>query len=111
LPQRFLAASARILGEDVPGIHTCIDPRRGMLRIIVGAAGDGDGEAGSSVIGSSQDFQIDGADASEVLFEKLPVDVWKEVSPSVVSDQLSQGIKRAYDPYNILNPGILGDLT
>jgi len=35
--------------------------------------------------------------------------VWREVSPSVVSDDLSRGIKRAFDPHHILNPGILGD--
>jgi len=43
-----------------------------------------------------------------VIFEKLPADVWPVVSPSVASDPLSRGIKRAYDPHNILNPGILG---
>jgi FAD/FMN-containing dehydrogenase len=31
------------------------------------------------------------------------------VSPSVVADPLSQGLKNAYDPQRILNPGILGD--
>ena len=108
LPQRFLAASARILGEDVPGIHTCIDPRRGVLRLIVGTEGVA-GDGGISAIGASQDFQSNGADASEVIFERLPADVWREVSPSVVSDELSQGLKRAFDPHHILNPGILGD--
>jgi hypothetical protein len=109
LPARFLAASARILGERVPGIHACIDPRRGVLRIIVGAADEEDGDGVNAAIGDSQDLQIEGADASEVIFERLPADVWREVSPSVVSDELSQGIKRAFDPHHILNPGILGD--
>jgi FAD/FMN-containing dehydrogenase len=45
------------------------------------------------------------------VFEKLPPELWAAVSPSVVGDSLSQGIKRAYDPHNILNPGILGDLN
>jgi FAD/FMN-containing dehydrogenase len=31
------------------------------------------------------------------------------VSPTVVSDALSRGIRKAYDPHNLLNPGILGD--
>jgi FAD/FMN-containing dehydrogenase len=44
-----------------------------------------------------------------VIFEKLPAEVWPVVSPSVVSDPLSRGIKRKYDPHNVLNPGILGD--
>jgi glycolate oxidase FAD binding subunit len=107
-PHRFLAASARILGEDVPGIRTCIDPRRGILRIMVDRSG-GDGEVDIGAIGPSQDFHGDGAEASEVIFEKLPADVWAEVSPSVVSDELSRGIKRKFDPFNILNRGILGD--
>ena len=43
-----------------------------------------------------------------MIFEKLPADLWGSVSPSVVADPLSQGIRKAYDPRGILNPGILG---
>jgi glycolate oxidase FAD binding subunit len=107
-PQRFLATSARILRDDVPGICACIDPRRGVLRIVVGVNGDA-ADDGTQVVGASVDFHKDAADSSDVIFEKLPAEVWRGVSPSVVSDALSQGIKRAYDPQNILNPGILGD--
>lgn len=109
LPQRFLAASARILSENVPGIRTCIDPRRGVLRVVVGVASDANGGAETSTIGASADLTNNGTEGSEVIFEKLPADVWQEVSPSVVSDELSRGIKRAFDPHGILNPGILGD--
>jgi FAD/FMN-containing dehydrogenase len=108
MPQRFLAASARILGDDVPGIYTCIDPRRGILRIIVGADDRATEEDAPAVL-ASDDFARDGSESSEVIFEKLPPEAWSTVSPSVVGDALSQGIKRAYDPHNILNPGILGD--
>jgi glycolate oxidase FAD binding subunit len=108
MPQRFLAASARILGDDVPGIYTCIDPRRGTLRIVVGAADRATEDDAPLMLGSA-DFARDGSESSEVIFEKLPPEAWPTVSPSVVGDKLSQGIKRAYDPHNILNPGILGD--
>lgn len=108
LPQRVIGVSARILTDDVPGMFTCIDPRRGTLRIVVGAGAEDDGD---SVIDPSSDFDTNGSHASEVVFEKLPPEIWASVSPSVVSDDLSQRIKRAYDPRNILNPGILGDLT
>jgi hypothetical protein len=60
--------------------------------------------------GVSLDFPSDGQGvATSVIFEKLPADVWPVVSPSVASDLLSRGIKKAYDPHNVLNPGILGD--
>ncbi len=108
LPQRLLATSARILGDDGPGIYTCIDPRRGVMRIVVTADGE-NGVVGTPPTEASADFQKDGVESSEVIFEKLPPEIWRGVSPSVVSDALSQGIKRAYDPHNILNPGILGD--
>jgi len=105
LPVQFRAASARILGDDVRGIYVSIDPRRGVLRIVVGGE-DANGDSGTAAIGGS----VDSHKAPAVIFEKLPPEIWPAVSPSVVSDPLSQGIKRAYDPHNILNPGILGDL-
>jgi glycolate oxidase FAD binding subunit len=102
LPEQFRAASATILGDDVPGIRVSIDPRRGVLRIAVGAEDRDDG--GTDAIGGSADFHK----SPGVIFEKLP-GVWSGISPSVIQDELSQGIKKAYDPHNILNPGILGD--
>jgi len=103
LPQRFAAASAGILGDDVPGIYTSIDPRRGVMRILVGSAASDDGDATPA-----PEFATDGEGSSSVVFEKLPADLWGSVSPSVVADPLSQGIRKAYDPHGILNPGILG---
>jgi FAD/FMN-containing dehydrogenase len=108
LPQRFLTASAKIVGDDIPGIYSYMDPRRGALRIVVGADRGGDDDTGS-MIGASSTFRPDKTESSDVIFEKLHPDIWPVVSPSAVSDALSQRIKRAYDPHNILNPGILGD--
>ena len=51
------------------------------------------------------------APGATVIFERLPHAAWASVSPSVASDRLSQGIKRAFDPSNILNPGILGPVS
>ena len=104
LPQRIIASAARILGDDVPGVYTSIDPRRGVIRVVAGSA-DAAGPTNQVAAGVVQ------TDTSEIVFEKLPSDLWSAVSPSVVADPLSQGIKRAYDPHNILNPGILGNLN
>lgn len=43
-----------------------------------------------------------------VVGERMPRELWPIISPTVVGDRVSQGIKRAFDPQNILNPGILG---
>jgi hypothetical protein len=108
LPARFLSASEEILRDDYPGVYTCIDPRRGVLRVVV--APDREDEDTSTALGFSGGIVSDGNGSSELIFEKLPTaEVWAHVSPSVVADPLSQGIKKAYDPNNILNPGILGD--
>ena len=48
---------------------------------------------------------------STVIFERLPADAWSTLSPTVVGDRLSQRLKKAFDPSNILNPGILGPLS
>jgi glycolate oxidase FAD binding subunit len=104
LPQRIVAAASRILTDDVDGVFTSIDPRRGVIRIVAGA---------TASVDSSQEIAsgIEQTETSELVFEKLPAELWASVSPSVVGDALSQRIKRAYDPHNILNPGILGDLN
>ncbi len=46
-----------------------------------------------------------------VIFERLPPNTWRMLSPSVVSDDLSQRVKKSFDPSNILNPGILGPVA
>lgn len=104
LPRQFLGVSARILADDAPETRMCIDPRRGVLRLAVGETSDNDGNAFNG-------GPVDVSGSAETIFEKLRPDIWKDVAPSAVSDALSQGIKRAYDPHNILNPGILGDLS
>lgn len=46
-----------------------------------------------------------------VIFERLPSNAWSILSPTVVGDTLAQRVKRAFDPDNLLNPGILGPVT
>jgi hypothetical protein len=109
LPVQFVATSAAMLTDEVPGIFSYISVNRGVMRIFTSppalrvAAGLPDGR-------TSVDVKVSTETPNEgVVYEKLPAEVWPHVSPSVVSDSLSQGIKNAYDPHNILNPGILGD--
>jgi len=113
LPQRVVAHSARMLHDEVPFIRTCIDPRRGIVRII--DSGPHNTALQASPVGQPDQTddrflsRDDYGKSSEVIFERLPAEAWSQVSPTVVSDPLSRGIRNAYDPHHVLNPGILGD--
>jgi glycolate oxidase FAD binding subunit len=104
LPGEFRSVSASMLTEQPSGILNYIDPARGVLRLVVRAPNEHE-ESKESVFGISTDMPPN----ERVVYETLPADVWSEVSPSVVADPLSRGIRKAYDPHDILNPGILGD--
>ncbi|MFN2636387.1 MAG: FAD-binding oxidoreductase [Gemmatimonadaceae bacterium] len=110
LPSRFFATASAILGDAPPGVFTYVSPRRGVLRIVT-LPQTADAEPASEPT-ISRSFDLPSRDEhfdSVVVFEKLPAEVWPIVAPSVVANPLSRGIKKAYDPHRILNPGILGD--
>lgn len=87
-------------------------------------ASAGGGHAHASVLRSSVRVVLphnDGApadDAIEILragtrdtriFERLPASLWPVLAPSRVTDRLSRGVRAAFDPHRLLNPGILGE--
>jgi FAD/FMN-containing dehydrogenase len=43
------------------------------------------------------------------IFERLPAPLWSSLAPSPVGDRLSRGVRNAFDPRELLNPGILGE--
>jgi glycolate oxidase FAD binding subunit len=100
LPARVRAAAGAMVMDAIPGVYTSINLARGVVRIAVRSNAD----AGPGMAGLALDGPVEGS----FVFERLPAETWKAVSPTVVADPLSQGIKRAYDPFNVLNPGILG---
>ncbi|HUQ99458.1 MAG TPA: FAD-binding oxidoreductase [Gemmatimonadaceae bacterium] len=103
LPAQFRDVSATILSDDIPDMLTYINPIRGSLRLVIRKSSDG-----TSADEASSGFDPQGQPDEHLVFEKLPPEVWADI-PSSVSDSLSRGIRKAYDPNNILNPGILGD--
>jgi len=108
LPTRFLAVASSILADTEPRIVISINPRRGVMRLVT--RNDGERDPTGVADAGIPDFPGDSENAAtSVIFERLPAEVWPVVSASVVSDPLSRGIRKAYDPHNILNPGILGD--
>jgi len=102
-PTHFRSASAKILNDPQASLFTYINPRRGVLRLVAPAHRT-NGINGEQELGLSPGERL----AEGVTYEVLPAEIWKEIAPTVVADGLSQRIKHAYDPRNILNPGILG---
>ena len=47
-------------------------------------------------------------ESARLIPERLSRDAWSELAPSAVSDPLSLRVKQAFDPANVLNPGIFG---
>ncbi|HMJ18382.1 MAG TPA: hypothetical protein VK478_08320, partial [Gemmatimonadaceae bacterium] len=79
-----------------------INPVRGVLRLMIH-------DSGNAVSDEDSLLGIDPTLPNQpTVFETILGGDWEGI-PSAVSDSLSQGIKKAYDPNNILNPGILGD--
>jgi hypothetical protein len=106
LPTRFLGTAAGIVADSPPDVIISINPRRGVMRLATLQAGN----SSSTEAGMPIDIPEDGNGSDTVLiFETLPEDVWPVVSPSVVADSLSRGVKAVFDPHNLLNPGILGN--
>jgi glycolate oxidase FAD binding subunit len=103
LPATFREVSVRMLSDEFPWISEYINPVRGVLRLVLRAPDDA-AASEESVLG----IHPAGRPDEHVVFEKLPGESWADI-PSAISDSLSQGVKKAYDPHNILNPGILGD--
>lgn len=45
------------------------------------------------------------------IFERLPASAWAVLAPTAAGDRLSRGIRTAFDPHRLFNPGIVGDAT
>ena len=103
LPATFREVSATMLSDVVPWMFEYINPVRGVLRLVLRDPGN---QAASEEAVPGIDPA--GRPDERIVFEKLPDEGWQDI-PSSVADSLSQGVKKAYDPSNILNPGILGD--
>ncbi len=87
--------------ERIPGAMLHCTPSLGIVRCIIPATAPA--EALSAIVSSTPQ--------ATVIYERLPAPMWQPLAESTASDRLSQGIKRAFDPRNILNPGILGPLN
>jgi len=87
-------------------------------------AAAGDGHVHASVLRSSARVVLPHHDGSPTegalellrsagrdtrIFERLPAALWPTLAPSRAVDRLSRGVRAAFDPHRLLNPGILGE--
>jgi glycolate oxidase FAD binding subunit len=114
LPSRFAEtwSEAARLADLFPGTLVHGAPLRGVLRCVVPDVSTArDGGRGHALVGVEERLgraltsPFDGVR----IFERVPGAIWRSFAPSAASDRLSAGIKAAYDPDCLLNPGILGD--
>lgn len=79
---------------------------RGVVRCILPVHGAGEEELARlrGIIGSLQHL------ATSVV-ERLPASLWPALVPAAAADPLSVGMRNAFDPDRLLNPGILGELS
>ena len=103
LPSRFAATwlDATHIAEQWPDGYCHGDPGRGVARLVL-PLGDEDASSRlASVLGVSYD--------GTRIFERLPAVLWPSLAPPAVRGRIERGLKTAFDPHNVLNPGIFGE--
>jgi FAD/FMN-containing dehydrogenase len=90
-----VAAAAATLGD--PMLHATAG--RGVVRVIL-PAGD------PVALGQALTRAVSGTTS---IAERLPASLWPERGPGPAGDRLSRGIRAAFDPHHLMNPGILGE--
>ena len=96
---------AAAIVERASGVAHATLPR-GVVRCILPVHGASEEEYARlrGIIGSLQHL------ASSVV-ERLPAALWPALVPAAAADPLSVGVRNAFDPDRLLNPGILGELA
>ena len=91
LPELWRRLS-RIVGEG----RLSASVQRGVARLATDAAG-----ARAAAAATGADFTI--------IYERLPAPLWAELARGAAESRLSRGVRLAFDPRGVLNPGILGE--
>jgi glycolate oxidase FAD binding subunit len=75
-----------------PDAEAHATPRRGVVRFL----------------GVDPSTMLALRDHATIIGERLPPDAWRALGGGPAADHLSTGIRQAFDPARVLNPGILG---
>ena len=95
-------ASAERLAVSVPGVLAHASISRSVVRVILPHSDGGLPDVATAALRAEM--------RQTRIFERLPVSLWSTLAPTAASDRLSRGVRAAFDPHRLLNPGILGEL-
>ena len=104
LPSRFTTtwrAAERIV-ERWPGGYCHGTIGRGIVRIVLPFKAATD----DRLLRSALEVPFDG----HRIYERLPSDLWSTLAPTAIHGRLERDVKVTFDPENILNPGIFGEM-
>jgi len=94
-------ATAERIAALVPNAFAHATVLRAVARVVIPNDDDGLPSAAADALGAlTRDVRV---------FERLPAALWPTLAPTAVADRISAGVRRAFDPHRLLNPGILGE--
>jgi glycolate oxidase FAD binding subunit len=94
-------ATAERIAALAPGGFAHATVLRAVARVVIPNDDDGLPAAPADAIAAlTRDVRV---------FERLPATSWPALAPTAVADRISVGIRGAFDPHRLLNPGILGE--
>lgn len=104
LPSRFATTwhDAGRIAERWPGSYRHGDPGRGVVRVVLPV----DDAASDASLRAALEIPFDGTR----IYERLPAALWPALAPTAMHGALDRGVKAAFDPHHLLNPGIFGEL-
>ncbi len=104
LPSRFATTwyDAGRIAERWPGSHRHGDPGRGVVRVVLPL----DGRTSDASLRAALEVPFEGTR----IYERLPDTLWPVLAPTAMHGAIDRGVKSAFDPHHLLNPGIFGEL-
>jgi FAD/FMN-containing dehydrogenase len=89
------------ISDRWPGGYRQADLGRGVVRVVLPLST----EARDTDLSALLELPLEG----RRIYERLPANLWRAFARTAMHGELERGIKAAFDPNDVLNPGILGE--
>jgi glycolate oxidase FAD binding subunit len=89
------------ISEGWPGSYRHGDPGRGVVRVVLPLGDDASDES----LRAALEIPFEGTR----IYERLPAALWPVLAPTTMHGAIDRGIRAAFDPHHLLNPGIFGE--